>query len=207
MKIINRIAAALLTITMAFSFSACGQTDVQKAESQVSGVFTALKNSDLEEAANYLDINELESGSSDSLDPKLIMDVAFRNLDFKIISSEQIDSNTVSVKTEITATDMKPIFSEFLVNVMQYAVSSATAEIEPTEAELQAKVEEIFSECASKEDLATVTNEVDIIVAKNENNEWEIQADDALTDAMFGGLLSVANEMNNSFNLLDSDVE
>lgn len=61
-------------------------------------------------------------------------------------------------------------------------------------------MEEILVECASKPDLATVTNEVDIKVIKTESKDWKIEADDAVVNALLGGLADAAKEMENAFN-------
>ena len=69
-----------------------------------------------------------------------------------------------------------------------------------TEEETNKKMEEILVECASKPELATVTNEVDIKVVKTESKEWKIEADDTFVNALLGGLADAAKEMENAFN-------
>lgn len=61
-------------------------------------------------------------------------------------------------------------------------------------------MQEIPVECASKPDLAAVTNEVDIKVVKTENREWKVESDDAFVNALLGGLADAAKEMENTFN-------
>ena len=57
----------------------------------------------------------------------------------------------------------------------------------------------MFIESASKEDLATVTNEVDITVVKTENNEWKVKSDDTFADALLGGLITAGEELSKAF--------
>ena len=121
-------------------------------------------------------------------------------LDYEIVASNKVDNNNVVVKTKITATDMKPVMSEFLTKALQYAFSNAFANPQPTEEETNKKMEEILVECAAKPDLATVTNEVDIKVIKTESKEWKIEADDAFINALLGGLADATKEMENNFN-------
>ena len=171
MKRIKSIIATVLALVLLLSLTGCGE--IKKAETAVNGMFTAFKNTDIEAAAKYVDVDEINASedSSDSISTELVMKTIFNKLDYKIISSEKVDDTTVKVKTEITVTDMKPVLGEFFTNAMQYAFSTAFSNPQPTEEETNKKMEEMFIESASKEDLATVTNEVDITVVKTENNE------------------------------------
>ena len=164
-------------------------------------MFTAFKNTDIEAAAKYVDVDEINASedSSDSISTELVMKTIFNKLDYKIISSEKVDDTTVKVKTEITVTDMKPVLGEFFTNAMQYAFSTAFSNPQPTEEETNKKMEEMFIESASKEDLATVTNEVDITVVKTENNEWKVKSDDTFADALLGGLITAGEELSKAF--------
>lgn len=200
MKRIKSLSIIILVLMILFTLAGCGE--VKKAETAVNGMFTAFKNTDIEAAAKYVDVDKINASdeNSDSISTELVMKTIFNKLDYKIISSEKIDDHTVMVKTEITVTNMKPVIGEFFTNAMQYAFSTAFSNPQPTEEETNKKMEEMFIESASKDDLATVTNDVDIKVIKNENNEWKIESDDAFADALLGGLISSAKELNNAFN-------
>jgi hypothetical protein len=65
--------------------------------------------------------------------------------------------------------------------------------------ETNKKMEEMFIECVSKEDLAMVTNEVDIKVIKVDK-KWKIELAEELSNALLGGLAQAAEELGNSFN-------
>ena len=164
-------------------------------------MFTAFKNLDFEEAQKYVNVDEItKAGEEANENSMLIMETVFDNLSYEIISSEKVDNETVIVKTKVTATDMKPGLGEFLSKALEYAFSNAFANPQPTEEETNKKMEEILVECASKPDLATVTNEVDIKVIKTESKDWKIEADDAVVNALLGGLADAAKEMENAFN-------
>ena len=199
MKRIKSIIATILALILLFSLTGCGE--IKKAETAVNGMFTAFKNTDIEAAAKYVDVDEINASedSSDSISTELVMKTIFNKLDYKIISSEKVDDTTVKVKTEITVTDMKPVLGEFFTNAMQYAFSTAFSNPQPTEEETNKKMEEMFIESASKEDLATVTNEVDITVVKTENNEWKVKSDDTFADALLGGLITAGEELSKAF--------
>lgn len=199
MKRIKSIIATILALVLLLSLTGCGE--IKKAETAVNGMFTAFKNTDIEAAAKYVDVDEINASedSSDSISTELVMKTIFNKLDYKIISSEKVDDTTVKVKTEITVTDMKPVLGEFFTNAMQYAFSTAFSNPQPTEEETNKKMEEMFIESASKEDLATVTNEVDITVVKTENNEWKVKSDDTFADALLGGLITAGEELSKAF--------
>lgn len=199
MKRIKSIIATILALVLLFSLTGCGE--IKKAETAVNGMFTAFKNTDIEAAAKYVDVDEINASedSSDSISTELVMKTIFNKLDYKIISSEKVDDTTVKVKTDITVTDMKPVLGEFFTNAMQYAFSTAFSNPQPTEEETNKKMEEMFIESASKEDLATVTNEVDITVVKTENNEWKVKSDDTFADALLGGLITAGEELSKAF--------
>ena len=199
MKRIKSIIATVLALVLLLSLTGCGE--IKKAETAVNGMFTAFKNTDIEAAAKYVDVDEINASedSSDSISTELVMKTIFNKLDYKIISSEKVDDTTVKVKTELTVTDMKPVLGEFFTNAMQYAFSTAFSNPQPTEEETNKKMEEMFIESASKEDLATVTNEVDITVVKTENNEWKVKSDDTFADALLGGLITAGEELSKAF--------
>ena len=199
MKIIKSIIAAVSAFVLLLSLAGCGE--IKKAETAVNGMFTAFKNTDIEAAAKYVDIDEINTSEdgSGSISTELVMKTIFNKLDYKIISSEKADDTTVKVKTEITVTDMKPVLGEFFTNAMQYAFSAAFSNPQPTEEEINKKMEEMFIESASKEGLATVTNEVDITVVKTENNEWKVKSDDTFADALLGGLITAGEELGKAF--------
>lgn len=197
MKKIKSIIAVVLTLVLVFSLTGCGE--IKKAETSVNGMFTAFKNLDFEEAQKYVNVDDITNGENSNDNAEAVMNAIFGNLNYEIVLSEKIDDSTVIVKTSITATDMKPVMGEFFTQAMQYAFSTAFSDTQPSEEEQNKKMEEILVECASKPDLATVTNEVDIKVVKNENKEWKIEADDTFVNAVLGGLMDAAKSLENAF--------
>ena len=199
---IKSIASLLLILTMVLSLTGCGE--IKKAETTINNTFTALKSLDFETASDYINVDEImksedEENDTLSLDDNVFMENLFGKLDYEIISSEKIDKNTVVVKTKITAVDMKPVLGEFFGKALQYAFANAFSNPQPSEEETNKKMEEMFIECVSKEDLAMVTNEVDVKVVKVDK-KWKIESAEDLSDALLGGLAKAAEELNNSFN-------
>lgn len=202
MKKYKRLAAVFTALIFTLTLSGC--CEIKKAESAVCGMFEAFKTLDFEEAQKYVSVDDISGSNAESDESgegtKLIMETVFGNLNYEILASNKVDKNNVIVKTKITATDMKPVMGEFFTLALQYAFSTAFSDTQPTEEETNQKMEELLVECASKPDLATVTNEVDIKVTKNENKKWQIEVDDSFVSAILGGLNDAANELENKFN-------
>ena len=182
-----------------FSLTGCGE--IEKAESAVKGMFEAFKSSNIEEAQKYVNIEDITSAGETDMtkDSAVITDTVFKNLSYEIVSSEQTDDNTVIVKTKITTTDMKPVMGEYFSKTLEYTLSNVFTYSELTEEEKSAKMNEILEECVSKDNLDTVTNEVDIKVVKNDNNEWKIESDETFVNALLGGLIEAIEDLQESF--------
>ena len=197
----NVLTLLLLIFACLLNLTGCGET--QNAEKTVSGMFEAFKSLEFEKAKTYVDYNEFKiSDNKDSItgDIDLLMKNLFNKLDYKIISSEKNDNKNVIVKTEITAIDMKPIMSEVFSNALQIAFANALASKDQqlSEEDTYKKIEEIFIQSLSKPDLKTVTNTVDINVVKTKDG-WKVNVDETMTNALFGGLKTVINDMGKTF--------
>lgn len=199
-KKIQKIMYLILGLSCIFLLIGCNQN--KKAETTVNNMLTAFKNLDFEEVKKYVNLEDITSSSQiDSTENYLlVMEAISGNLSYEIISSEEIDSNNVTVKTKITVIDIKPVLRDFFGKALEYFIANAFISPQPTEEEIDKKMEEFLVECVSKPDLATVTNEIDINVVKNENNEWKIESDETLINALFGGILDAAKELESSFN-------
>lgn len=205
MKRFLKVMSAALTIIMIMvMFTSCGE--IKKAEESVNTALTSLKALDFETASGYMDVDGLleddsenEEGTKIAVEDNVIMVNIFDKLEYKIISSEKIDKNTVVVKTEITAVKMEPVLKEFLGKMMQYAFANAFANPQPTEEEQNKKFEEMFVECVSKEDLEMLTTVVDIKVVRVDK-QWQLEKSDKLVSALLGGMYE-------AIDTIDKDME
>ncbi len=192
MKEISRgLTAVLLVFTMIFSFTGCGE--INKAEKTVNGLFASLKQADLEKISEYMNVADLMNAGDEEdsfiSNPETFMQSMFKQLDYKIVSSEKIDNSTVEVTVDITNIDMKPVFTDFFARAIQYAFSSSLSSAQqPTEEETSQKMEEMFIESVTKPNLATVTNTAVITVVKGEDKVWNIESDDDFLNALLGGM-------------------
>jgi hypothetical protein len=118
-------------------------------------------------------------------------------LNFKIISSS-IEGDTATVKTEITNTDLKLILGEYVKQAFAAAFANAFSS-ELSDEEMQKQSEQIFIDLLKKKDNKTITSTVDIKLSKNENS-WKIDMNESLQDAVLGGFISAAKDLEASFN-------
>lgn len=197
-KTLKRITVLALALAMIMSFAGCGETE--KAEAAVTTVLESFKMGDLDNAEEYMNVEDMTGDGDEGigLDGEEMLKAMFQNLDYKIISSELMDDGSVIVKTEITATDMAPVLSDFMASAIEYAFATAFVTPQPTDEELEKIMEDMFTECATKPDLATVTNTVDITVTETAEG-WRLADDELFVDAVTGGLLTAADEMEAAF--------
>lgn len=197
MKNTIKLTSVLLAMILIFA-SLTGCKEVEKSEAAVSGMFTELKNKNLDGAKTYLNTDEItiDDNVSDEY-IKIAMDLLFDKLDYNIISAEKIDNNTVIVKTQVTALDMKPIISDVFMDLMKFRFSSEYSANMTMEA-IQNKVIDILKSSIG-ENSETVTTEVDIKVVK-EGKSWKVAGNDELADAVMGKITEAADGLGDILN-------
>ena len=199
MKKFKQITSLLLAFVLAFAFVSCGDNAVEEAEKTVHNMFTALKALNLEALNNFVEDSEDITDTDDALltgNTEALLKAMFGGVEYKIISSEKVDEDTVNVKTSITAIDMKPVFQDFFASAMQLAFTSAVSDM--SEDELTIKMEEMLLEKITAPDLDKITTEVILEVSK-EDGVWKVDADDAFVNAIMGGLEEAIEEVQASF--------
>lgn len=195
-KIISAVLAALLVTMM---FSSCGSA--KKPEDAVSGLFDALKDQNMIEAAKYVDLESIEQLISDKSkvkDAQAFLKEIGKKLDYEIISCEEVDENTAKVKTKVTSIDMAAVMKEYISQGIQYSLSAVMGSGVATDEENQEYMKNLFMECLTKEGIGTVTNEVDITVEK-QDGRWKVNADNTFNDAVLGGLTNTAESILSQF--------
>jgi len=176
-------------------------------EQTVDGFFSAIKKTDVISASKYIEgeklsTDDLEWGDfdlEDLLETKAIVSLLTEKMEWEILGTEAVDDKTSHVKTRITAIDMKPVMSDFMVNAVKYALENALKQ--PSEEETEAEMKRLLTESLSGDDLATVTNEVELVVVKTEQG-WKIKADESLLNAMLGGIADALADIGSSLGSL-----
>lgn len=200
MKKRNSIISIILAFVLVFSLTGCNEE--KKAETAVNEMFAAFKNLDYEAAQNFVNIDDITARIKNTKtefineNMTLVMNNVFKKLEYEIISSEKTDSNNVIVKTKITAVNMVPILTDYFTKYSQYMRSFLYSYQLPSVEDMDKETERILDEITLDPNLETVTNEADIKVIKNENNKWEIEADDTFVNALFGDLINAVRALN-----------
>lgn len=190
---VKKFLAFLTTLVMVFAFAGC--SGGESPETAVSNYLKAFQTMDLETIEKYTaDAENTTDATEDAISDLETdeMGAAFvENLTFEILSSTQ-EEDTATVKVSITNVDMTNAMGKAISEMIPLAFAGLSEE------ELEQKsTEAMISAIANNKD-TTLTKEVDVSLVKGENN-WQVVPDDALADAITGGLVSFANSMNEAF--------
>lgn len=193
MYMLKKFLAFLTTLAMVFAFVGC--SGGESPETAVTNYLTAFQSLDLETINKYTnDTSETTETADDAisdLENEETGKAFVENLTFEILSSTE-EEDTATVKVSITNVDMANAMSQAISEMIPLAFAGLSEE------ELEQKsTEAMISAIANNKD-TTYTKEVDISLVKGENN-WLIVPDNDLADAITGGLVSYAENINEAF--------
>lgn len=120
-----------------------------------------------------------------------------RHLSWQVISAqEDAAAGTATVTVELTNLDMAPILGQFLQTALGDALGSAflSQDQQPTQEELLQQYLQTLTDLLNQEDLDTKTTTVDVSLTLVDG-QWKITLDEALLDALSGGLLSLGGTL------------
>lgn len=120
-----------------------------------------------------------------------------RHLSWQVISAqEDAAAGTATVTVELTNLDMAPILVQFLQTALGDALGSAflSQDQQPTQEELLQQYLQTLTDLLNQEDLDTKTTTVDVSLTLVDG-QWKITLDEALLDALSGGLLSLGDAL------------
>ena len=97
---------------------------------------------------------------------------------------------------DLTNLDMAPILGQFLQTALGDALGSAflSQDQQPTQEELLQQYLQTLTDLLNQEDLDTKTTTVDVSLTLVDG-QWKITLDEALLDALSGGLLSLGGTL------------
>ena len=162
-------------------------------EKSVEGMLNSLKNADFESVNKYVNyeeiVNESEMLQNSEMDEET-QSLLFDKLAWKILNISK-EENTASVEVEITNKDFDQIISNYTQEALRIAFSgeSFTQEEQNNKLKEQLKNEEIGTK--------TVTTTIQLV---KQDNEWKIQADESLVNALLPGLQEAINSLNSIIN-------
>lgn len=182
----KKISILLLMIFMILTLTACNS--METPEEAVNNALNAVKEADTETIEKYFDSDITFEGIEDQdIDDE--KQVLVENLNFETLSSIEEEGNAV-VEANITNIDMLPVMQKSFVKAMELAFSDLSEE------EIEKQSEEIIINQLNEDDLKTITSKVDIHL-ENVDNQWKIDLDDNLINALFGNLQTIIEDLNN----------
>lgn len=202
-KAVKSIICIMLAAFFVCSLTGCGETEA--AEKAVNEMFAAFKSGNIEDAKKYVNLEDIKTSNAENYNTNdninMIFKGIFSRLDYKVISSEKLDKNTVKVTAEISAVDMKPVMVDFFKQIVSQALQNALNGTSFNEEEMKKKMEEIFLNEVDKEGRPTVSKSIDIVVEKTEDG-WKIKPNEIFSDAVAvtGGFVKAAEEAANALN-------
>lgn len=194
----SRFSLLLCLLVCTCLLSACGAKS-ETPETAVTNALNAVKALDTATMQKYFNqddqIINLSDDETMSDSDKVFLEAIIKDLSFEIISSS-VDGDKATVSVTITNTDMNEIFAQFMQLSFQDAFQYAflPEEQRPSEEEIDQLYMQHFQDLMAQEDNPSVTTNIDISLTKAENS-WIINGDEALLDAIFGGLVSTMQNM------------
>jgi len=175
----------------------CGR---QKAQAGLEQAMAALKSQDeakiaalFEDTSSLEDIVDASGDTTDSAETKRyaqqLVDKVTATLAYKI-GTVQEDGDTASATMDITALDLKSLMQSLITQMFQLAMDNAFASSPLSDQEMGAKYDKLFADGITDAS-ATVTTAVTVAM-EYKDGQWKVKADDTFWDAVFGGLLTMA---------------
>lgn len=201
------LLALLMCLSLALGLAACGgQASAQEVTEEG---LAALRDLDVLALPQYwntegIDLGDLgsfaEAGQDLDLsaeDTAALVQAMTRHLSWQVISSQEDPAaGTATVTVALTNLDMAPVMGQFLQEVFSDALSSALQADgqQPTEEERTQQYLQTLTDLLNQEDLDTRTTTVDVPLTLVDG-QWKITPDEAVVDALLGGLLSTGEAL------------
>lgn len=145
----------------------------------------ALKELTPEEWVSYLGMNDIFA-TGNALGSKIDLALASQiSADFSYaIREARIEDTSAQVDVEITSLDLVKVLSDYMEDLLDYA--STTEAVRATDSELSDKTSQLLLDrLNANQDTASRTVTLNLI---NNGYNWDLQLDDAFTDALLGNL-------------------
>ena len=191
----RRSLALLLGLAMLFTLAACG-TSRPSAQSVTEDAIKALQKADLNAMQETWDETMIEDDVFQDEQAQNLLTALTKKLTYKVLSAEENESDgTAVVSMEFTNVDMAPAIEDAFQEIFQKALSSAfQGSQEPTEAEITGILVQAITDAANQEDAKMITLSAEVPL-ELVDDQWQIQPDDAILDAMFGGIFTAMEAM------------
>ena len=191
----TKMLSGLLAVVLVFglALAGCGSKVQGEPGDAVLGCMESFKAMDFDAMANYVSKTEeiqtlKDEFSSEDLD---IVKMVLKRATFEVVSTDKAsDGKTAEVTLKITNVDMNEAMTAAQDDLMAWAVEEAAkpAAEQPTEDEIMAKTMEMLDAAISAEDAKTLSSEV-IVPTAVEENKWIVtDLPDDVLNALAGGM-------------------
>lgn len=197
----RKFLCCLLSLALLLSLAACGNRR-ESAQSVVEAAIKSVQAAEMDTIAqNWGGELSTDLGAETGDESQEMLAAIAKNLTYSIVSSkEDAGAGTATVTVEFTNTNMQEVFAEYLSQMLSVAFEYAflPEDEQPTEEEMNEMYLDTFMEVMEEKAGETVTSTVDIPLELVDDT-WKISAGEDVIDAMFGGLYTYANSMNEAF--------
>lgn len=196
--------SVILAAAMCLSLVSCGKSR-ESAETVVDKAIKAFQSADQAAIQSYWGDTSFEVGedSEDALvQSQQVLAAICKHLTYEITGSEEDEAaGTATVTVNFTNIDMSQVMAQSIREMLSAAFEYAflPEDQQPSEEELsQLYMDKLIKAIDENQD-NTVTTSVDIPLSLVDDN-WKIDVNTAIVDAMLGGLSSYADSISNAFN-------
>ena len=191
----TKMRSGRLAVVLVFglALAGCGSKVQGEPGDAVLGCMESFKAMDFDAMANYVSKTEeiqtlKDEFSSEDLD---IVKMVLKRATFEVVSTDKAsDGKTAEVTLKITNVDMNEAMTVAQENLMAWAIEEAAkpAAEQPTEDEIMAKTMEMLDAAISAEDAKTLSSEVTVPTAVEENKWIVTDLPDDVLNALAGGM-------------------
>ena len=191
----TKMLSGLLAVVLVFglALAGCGSKVLGEPGDAVLGCMESFKAMDFDAMANYVSKTEeiqtlKDEFSSEDLD---IVKIVLKRATFEVVSTDKASNGkTAEVTLKITNVDMNEAMTVAQENLMAWAIEEAAkpAAEQPTEDEIMAKTMEMLDAAISAEDAKTLSSEVTVPTAVEENKWIVTDLPDDVLNALAGGM-------------------
>ena len=191
----TKMLSGLLAVVLVFglALAGCGSKVQGEPGDAVLGCMESFKAMDFDAMANYVSKTEeiqtlKDEFSSEDLD---IVKMVLKRATFEVVSTDKAsDGKTAEVTLKITNVDMNEAMTVAQENLMAWAIEEAAkpAAEQPTEDEIMAKTMEMLDAAIAAEDAKTLSSEVTVPTAVEENKWIVTDLPDDVLNALAGGM-------------------
>lgn len=194
----KRVLSAILAVALMLSIAACGKRPAP--DKVIDETLEALQTLDRDTILEIYNLSgEAEPLSDEELNEVMaVLELLLGNMSYTM-GETVVDekAGTATVNVSITNTDMSDLLARYMTAALEYAFKYAflPAEQQPTDEEVTQAMYDMLKEMIASPDNKTVTITVDVPMVL-ENDEWVVQDSLLFSDAIFGGMITAMEDLN-----------